>query len=137
MAGSWGASVKNEVPAQEFSPFKTIEWTFTADASDGSVPNLEIPAADLYWMAGKSFYMVETIPGGTGPTTGAAVTLEDSSGDIFEGAVTLHETDRKRVRPMVNGKEDVWPYDGRALTLKVANNLVNSATATIRLFMYR
>jgi hypothetical protein len=136
MAGSWAGPVYNAVK-QGVSLFTTVEFVFTADAADATIPDLELSDDIREWMAGKSFYMVEAIPGGTGPTTGAAVTLEDSSGDIFEGAVTLHEADRKRVRPMVNGKEDVWPYDGRALTLKVANNLVNSATATIRLFMYR
>ncbi len=136
--GSWTASTKNEVPAQEFSPFKTIEWTFTGSADDGSVPDLVIPAADLYFMAGKSFYMAETIPGTTAPTADYDITIEDASGDLFGGALSNRSaTAREFARPLVNGKEDVLPYDGRAVMVKVAGNSEHSATATLRLFMWR
>jgi len=138
MAGSWSSAVKNEVPAQEFSPFKTIEWAFTASANDGVVPDLVIPAADLYWMAGKSFYMAEIIPGAVSPTALYDISIHDVSGDIFEDALKdLSATLRERRRPFVNGKEDVFPYDGRALTIKVSGNSVHSATGTLRLFMWR
>ena len=135
--GTWAAPIYNEVPAQEFSPFKTVDFTFTASADDGSVPDLVLSADVRAWMAGKSFYMIETIPGSTGPTAATAVTLEDSKGDLLGGAVTIAASARQICRPIVNGKEDIMPYDGRALTLKVASNSVHSAVATIRLFMWR
>jgi len=136
--GSWSAPTYNEVAAQEFSPFKSIEWTFTGSADDGSVPDLVLSAEERYWLSGKSFYMAEIIPGSAGPTADYDISIEDAAGDIFEDALKdLSATLRERRRPQVNGKEDVFPYDGRALTIKVAGNSVHSAVATLRLFMWR
>ncbi len=138
MAGSWSESVINNVKENGGSPFGTIEWVFIGDAANGAVPDLVIPAADRQWMAGKSFYMAEIIPGTDSPTADYDITIEDASGDIFEDALKdLSATLRARIRPKVNGKEDVWPYDGRPITIKVANTTAPSAQATVRLFMWR
>jgi hypothetical protein len=137
MAGSWSGSIYNEVPAQEFSPFKTIEWTFTADAANGSVPDMVIPAEDLYYMAGKFITLLETVPGATAPTNQWDATLEDAHGDILGGALQNRAQTREFADPLQNGSVRYIPCDGRALTLKVANNSVNSATAAIRLFLSR
>jgi hypothetical protein len=101
--------------------------TFTADAALATVPTLAITDYKGFWIT-----KVVTNPGATAPTADYDITGIDADGaDIFNGEL---------LNRSAASTETVIPLDfiqigNGGFTLTIANNLVNSAVGTIRLFL--
>lgn len=130
-AGSWSAATYDQVT--QGSGYKTISWTFTGDAANGTVPNLTITGDPLAYMKGWWIYYVETDPGATAPTALYDVVINNAAGrDIMGGALANRSaTATEDAEPT-----RATPVDGD-LTIAVSNNAVNSATATIKIWLAR
>ena len=110
---------------------KKVIFTCTADSSDGSYPDTVLSKPiDGYLLA------LETNPGATGPTANYDITIEnDNAVDVLAGAgANRHTSDTEVAYPAVGMyfKRPIAPSD--TLTLKIANNSVNSAVTVITLF---
>ena len=110
-----------------------IVFSWTADASDGSVPaTATTQTIDGYVV------LVITNPGGTAPTDNYDITLTDAdSVDIMGGALGNRDTSAsEHAVPKIG---DI--YGGRwvtgTITLNITNNSVNSATGTVTIYVQR
>ncbi len=111
---------------------RVITFAATADASDGSFPNTAL--ADK--IEGR-LLALETNPGGTAPTDNYDVTLEDGEGfDVLEGVGANRDTANTEKAAIVVSGTSVHPIvaNSDALTLKLANNSVNSAGVVLKLY---
>lgn len=135
MAGSISVTSRTRVPKGPHSCCYVdkivIDWT--ADAGDGSVPNLSL--------TNLCGYVIKAItnPGSTAPTDNYDITLgdpEDSALDALGGALAnRHTTTTQQVYPTVSGATvPIW-LDKGTYTLAIANNAVNSATGRIILYL--
>lgn len=108
----------------------TIDWV--ADAADGSVPNLAIP--DMYGFLIKAL----TNPGAVAPTDNYDIKLldpDDSAIDALADALLNRDTaNSEQVYPIVSGAA-VPIFLAGDYTLNITNNLVNSATGQIILYV--
>lgn len=130
-AGSWATPVYDSVSSS--SGIKTVTFAWTADAADHTTPNYTVPAAALAFMEGYWIYWVETNPGATAPTDNYDITMLSSGGaDMFRSKLLNRDEANTEVVKGLN-----IPCDGTALTIVVSNNLVNSATGTIKLYLTR
>jgi len=109
-----------------------LEFACTADAEDASFPDTVITTPIEGWLTD-----IEANPGTTSPTNNYDITIEDGEGhDVLEACgankpmVLTHKT-----RIIYSG-ENLHPIVDRndTLTLKIANNSVNSATVKIILY---
>jgi len=130
MAGSWTTPVYNLVSSG--SAFKTITLEFTADSADHTIPNYAFPAAMLVFAKGLYIYSVKTIPGNTAPTDQYDVVFNDADGfDVLQGGLANRSaTNVEQIFP------SAVPVD-ETLTVVVTNNLVNSGSATIKIYLAR
>lgn len=127
-AGTWTVTY-DKVDAS--SAIKTVTFSWTA-AADGSV-EYAIPAATLSYMKGSYIYWVETNPGATAPTDNYDIVLNSSGGaDLFRGKLINRDETNTEVVKGLN-----VPCDGTAMTWVISNNVVNSATGTIKLYLVR
>lgn len=116
-------------PPARIANAKELLVTWIADSADGSVPPLTLTDYAGWWIT-----KVITNPGGTAPTALYDITCLDADGaDIFAGELLNRSaTVTERLIPLN------FPQIGAdGFTLAIANNLVNSATGTIRLFLNR
>jgi hypothetical protein len=142
-AGSWtntGTTHYVVAPGAPDTSFGYVEFTFVGDASTGSVPDLTVPATAKNMLTGWYLGKVEVKYMTTAPTSGWNVYLYDAldtTQDLLGGGTTsLTQTPGFYQAKSTLGN-DYIPYDGRALTLHVTGNSVDSATATIRIYRAR
>lgn len=107
-----------------------VTFTATADASDGSFPEVAIAAK----LSGK-LLALETNPGATAPTDNYDILLDDAEGkDVLEGVGANRDTTNiEKVAVLLSSlhppvaKSDV-------LTFKITGNIVNSAQIIVKLY---
>lgn len=138
-AGTWTTVSWDEYLHEDI---RVARATFTADASNASIPTLTFKDSDFNYIKGYSLCYVGHDPGSTGPTNGAwditvpGATTSDS--DLSGGAaVNLSST--------VGGT--FWTKDTGGTvgcrpirekpTVVITGNAVNSATATVYLWFYK
>ena len=128
-------SVTISKPFEVKSTTKTVKEiliTWTADASDGSVPDTTI-AATTYGLQGFRFYSATTDPGSTAPADNYDITLMDQDGVDVAGGLLMNR-DASSSEGVFSGLSSVYafPYITGNLTFNLDNNSVNSATGTCR-----
>lgn len=108
----------------------TVEWT--ADASDGSVPDTEIPK--IYGWCVKAL----TNPGSVAPTDNYDISLKDPDDpgiDALDGLLNNRDTaNSEQVYTHVSGAPTPIFLAGD-YTFSLANNAVNSATGRLDLYV--
>jgi hypothetical protein len=137
-AGSWGTP--SPVLPNNASAFKTWSITFTASADNATIPNYTTTTTDQNFMKGYWIFGVETDPGSTGPTDNYDVVINNAaSRDIMGGALSNRDSSTTEFA-MALAADGVTKYsppvDG-ALTIAVSGNSVNSATSSIKLYLFR
>jgi len=111
-----------------------LTFTWTADASNGSVPNATTSVADSLVFKGLYLSYVETNPGATAPTDNYDITVLAASGvDLMGGALANRDTSNTEIAFPATASRLV---DG-ALTFTLSNNSVNSAVGTVKLYFTR
>lgn len=103
---------------------RRINFSVVADAADGSIPDTTLPKFQGRLLA------LHTNPGATAPTASYDITLEDGDGlDRLQGVGANRHTSNSEQVPVVYTSTSVHPpvNGGETLTLKFANNSVNSA----------
>lgn len=107
----------------------TMSWT--ADAADGSVPATASPVFNGY------VFLVATNPGATAPTDNYDITLTDSDGvDISGGELLNRDTiSSEQAVPKVGAIYGSRYVEG-GVTLNLTGNSVNSATGTVKIYVY-
>jgi hypothetical protein len=110
---------------------RRLVFAITADAANGSVPDTVIPTIE-----GRLLALI-TNPGATAPTDNYDITLEDADGiDRLQGVGANRDTANSEQAPIVYASTSIHPSVSleETLTLKVANNAVNSALISIAIF---
>ena len=113
-------------------PIGLVTLSVTADAADGGVPdtNLEVK------ISGRLLFL-ETNPGATAPTDNYDITIEDADGhDVLEGVGANRDTANTEKASIVMSGTVIHPAVsiGDTLTFKLANNSVNSALISVKLY---
>ena len=113
-------------------PIGVVTLTVTGDDSDGTVPDTNLTTK----ISGR-LLALETNPGATAPTSNYDITLEDADGhDVLEGVgANRHTSTTEKVAIVFSGTE-IHPSVGvdDTLTLKIANQSVNSADIVVKLY---
>lgn len=113
-----------------------INWTA---ASDGSVTATDFPD-DVMWKVGGSYlFLIDTIPGTTQPTDSYGITITNSDSlDILNGALAgLSASEAQRTVPKQDTRQALYGpvlTDPDSMKFNIANNSVDSATGTVRLY---
>lgn len=105
--------------------------TVVASSTDGSVPDTILPAFE------GTLLSFGTAPGATNPTALYDVTILDQyAHDVLEGVGANRSASASEKVPIVYSGTGTHPQVDEAdtLTLKIANNSVNSALVTIALY---
>lgn len=119
----------------------TVTFTCTADSVAASYPDTAIATNTMAYLSGWYLDMVEINPGSTAPTANYDVYLLNANGtDILGGAgenrsATANETVVPRKSTSVALYGGMF-HDG-TLTLRISNNLVNSAVTVIKCIFTR
>lgn len=103
-----------------------VDWV--ADAAAGTIPDTVLPVLEGRLME------LTTNPGAVAPTDNYDITLEDGEGvDRLQGVGVNRDTANTETAIPVYSGSTVHPVVSRSdvLTLKIANNSVNSATGRI------
>lgn len=117
--------------ANNLGTIKTIEFACTADAAAATFPNTALTQKiDGFLLA------IETNPGATAPTDQYDITIEDEEGlDQLQGTGANRATATTEIASVVVGTYFHPPVtQDMTLTLKIANNSVNSALIKIILY---
>lgn len=132
--GSWTTATYSATGTEQIGNFKWIQWTFTADAAAATVPTLTVSATDLAYIKGYYLYAVETNPGTTGPTDDAwDVVITDAQGL----AITVSSLDATDTEMRYAPGGGYYPLDGKAITIDITDNAVNSATSVVRIWLVK
>jgi hypothetical protein len=110
---------------------RRLVFACTADAADGSFPDTALPKIEGRLLA------IVTNPGATAPTALYDVTLEDADGaDRLQGAGANRSATATEQAAIAYASTSIHPpVDAdETLTLKIANNAVNSALIGITIF---
>ena len=115
-------------------PVKVITLTCTADSSDGSYPATaltNIPHGEI----GGRLLQIATDPGSTAPQANYDITVTEAGGaDLLLGVGANRHTSSSEVAIIEsNGASAVYAGTD-TLTLNIANNNVNSAGITIKIY---
>lgn len=113
---------------QKVGHVRRILVDFVADAANGSVPDTVLPSFE------GRIAELTTNPGAVAPTDNYDLTLIDDEGsDRLQGLGANRDTANTETVPVVYASSTIHPPVGFAetLTLKLANNSVNSATGRI------
>lgn len=111
-------------------PVWTVKYSWTADASAGTVPATSAPCLTGFNLQGDTLLQVETIPGSPAPTANYAITLTDAySVDIAAGQLNALSSSVAKYFAIA-----APPLLG-TLTLNVSGNSVNSAQGTVVLWL--
>ena len=109
--------------------------TFTADATDATVPDLNIVGFDNQWLC-----QIITNPGTTQPTDNYDIYLKYDGADLLGGAGVDRDTANTEIAyPIIDatsGQRSCVPVPG-TLVFSLANNSVNSATGTLEIHFKR
>jgi hypothetical protein len=109
--------------------------TFTADATDGTVPSLNILGFDNQWLC-----QIVTNPGTTGPTDNYDIYLKYDGADLLGGAGVDRDTANTEIAypiiDSVSGQRACVPVPG-TLVFSLANNSVKSAVGTMEIHFKR
>lgn len=110
---------------------KKIEFACTAGASDALFPEVA-----LTQKIDGFLLMIETNPGATGPTTLYDIAIDDEEGiDVLQTAGADRHISNSEVAAIPFGTYFHPPItQDQTLTLKITNNIVNSATTKIILY---
>jgi hypothetical protein len=107
--------------------FVTITWT--ADASNATVPNTTINAVG-YGLTGWYLYSIETNPGSPSPTPSYGIKLLDTDGaDISSSFIMARDASNTEIEYL----KPYCPVVRGDLTFTLSYNSVNSATGTVTL----
>lgn len=125
-AGSWTTP-----KVTEYGNVIEISATFTADSSDGSVPDLELTGALLKAFTNKKvpyyLYRAITDPGTPSPTDNYDITVDDANGnDMAAGKLENRDETNTEIARMAYFD----PVRGK-MTVTVSNNSDNSATGEL------
>ena len=132
MAGS-ATVTRQQTPLGVLSPdyLEVITVAWTADSADGSVPDTALGSVE------GTLERIVTDPGSTAPTANYDITVEDADGiDVLGGAGANRHTTNTEEAAIALGTYFQRTVAG-ALTFRLANNAVNSATGTFRLYVKR
>ena len=109
--------------------------TFTADATDATVPNLNILGYDNQWLC-----QIITNPGTTQPTDNYDIYLKYDGADLLGGAGVDRDTANTEIAypivDSVSGQRACVPVPG-TLVFSLANNSVKSAVGTMEVHFKR
>jgi hypothetical protein len=103
-----------------------VDWV--ADAADGTVPSLALPAIEGTLLA------LETNPGATAPTDNYDIAVTDGEGvDRLHGAGANRDTANTELTPIVFSGTALHPPVSvdETLTLVVSGSVVNSAVGRV------
>lgn len=138
----WAAGSCTQTLSDTANPImKKLTFVCTGDATDGSIPNTDISAANIAALEGFYLYMVSAYPtsGGTAPDA-ADVTILQGTYDVLggKGVNLIHASNRQDVYPysLYMTTWRYWPIT-TTLTLAVANQATISANYTIELIFVR
>lgn len=128
MPGSWATPTYSLVTPN--CRFKTVAFVWTADAAAATVPDLAFSTDVLNFCKGYFIHQIQTYPGATQPTNLYDVYLKNAAGiDILAAGLENRSATAGQITTVLT-----IPID-ETLTWSVANNAVNSATATIKLYL--
>lgn len=118
-----------------YGSLKTITFTCTADAADGSYPATALTTAQKKYVRGWWLSHVKIDPGATGPTDNSDLTLTVGSFDILGGNGTdaIDNAVNCVLVPYGSGGDAQYPMTDDDLTINITNNSVNSAVTVITL----
>lgn len=127
-------SVSSSIAANGFNEVQVWTLTFTADASDGSIPSTTMTASELKNVHGYYLYQIVTNPGSTAPTDNWDVVVLNSDGvaDVLGSQCLNRDTANSETCYPVN-----YYLVDDALTVAISGNSVNSATATVKIFFVK
>jgi hypothetical protein len=120
------------------SGMKTITFTCTADASNGSFPATNLSTDNTTFISGYYLIMAVTKPGSPAPTNlwGATVTSANGT-DVMGGNMASQSSSlNKQQVPQIGTVYGPRPINS-ALTLNITGNSVNSAVITVLLYFSR
>lgn len=114
----------------------TISWV--ADGSTAAVPSTDL-SSYMGAFNGWFLFKMDADVGSTAPTNLYDVTISNSMGDITGGALTdlLAAGNQVNLMPLSADDYEIMVPVSSALTFALANNSVNSATGTIKLYFVR
>ena len=115
---------------ENYGHIRRITVDFVASSTDGSVPDTVLPRFE------GRIAELTTNPGAVAPTDNYDLTLIDAEGaDRLQGLGANRDTATTESVPVVYTASTIHPPVGLwdVLTLKLANNSVNSATGRIQL----
>lgn len=116
------------VTESKFGHVRRVIVDFVASSTDGSIPDTVLPAFE------GRLAELTTNPGTTAPTDNYDLTLIDAEGaDRLQGVGANRDTANTESVPVVYAASTIHPPVGLwdTLTLKFANNSVNSATGRV------
>jgi hypothetical protein len=116
-----------------------VHFAWTADAADGSVPaTLSGEGEDWPINYSGCIYAMETNPGSTAPTADYDITLTDSDGvDMLGGGGADRSATVSEIVPAKIGTVFGCFPTQNEFTLTITNNSVNSATGTVKVYIYQ
>lgn len=119
------------VTQKKVGQIRQVIAAIVASSTDGSVPDTVLPAFEGRLLA------LATAPGVTNPTANYDLTVVDQFGrDVLEGVGANRSASATEKVPIVYSGTGTFPPvdEGDVLTLKTANNSVNSALVTVTLY---
>jgi hypothetical protein len=114
-----------------------VQFSWIANAAGAAT----VPAtsSSTKWPTAYSgcIYAMETNPGSTAPTDNYDITLTDSDGvDLLGGQGANRDTANSEMVPAKIGTVFGCAPTQDAFTLNITNNSVNSATGTVKVYIY-
>lgn len=120
---------------------KLLKFSWTADASDGTVPNTVTNDAITAAIRGMNVTQITTNPGTTAPTAGYDIAINDEDGIDIAGGVLANRsaTVSERVVPKADEANSIFGpvLVNGTLTLAISGNVVNSAVGVVKVFLER
>ena len=118
---------------------RVLTFSWTGDASNGTVPSTATSTAITADIAGWYVYSIETNPGAVAPTTLYDIVINDAEGFDIAGGMLANRsaTATEKVLPRLDTTNNIYGgvlVDG-ALTLAISNQSVVSATGTVKLVL--
>lgn len=124
-------------PTRDMSKGRTavqiLTFTWTADASDGSVPDTDFDAEGYVTLG-------VTNPGTPAPTDNYDIEVKDTHGnDVMGGALNDRDTaNSEQAAPLAqDGLTPIWRFVSGKLTFSLSGNSVNSATGVVVLYIHK
>lgn len=137
---SWAAgTVTQTLEKIQGTNLAVLTFSWTGDASDGTVPSTDTSAAISAAIKGMGIIEVRTTPGATAPTALYDITLSNADGlDLMGGALANRSaTLAEAVLPQNAAGDQFARGIDSALTLAISNNSVHSATGTVKVILSR